>query len=136
MNLKKDTIVNLLILSIFPLGIIAVVVAPRIFDRTDEAKMVAAKHAIAYFDRALTEFYRDTARYPSTEEGLSILTRAKNKMGKTYVNRSIVDPWGIPYQYRCPGTHHTQSFDLWSYGADKVSGGQGWDRDITNWDNG
>ena len=51
-----------------------------------------------------------------------------------------VDAWGNAFQYCCPGTNNTSSYDLWSLGADgapgdkKVSGdvpGNG--DDICNW---
>jgi len=31
----------------------------------------------------------------------------------------LVDPYGTPYQYRCPGTHNRMSFDIESKGADE-----------------
>jgi general secretion pathway protein G len=30
-----------------------------------------------------------------------------------------VDPWKTPYIYRCPGTKHPESFDLFSAGPDR-----------------
>jgi len=40
------------------------------------------------------------------------------------------DPWGRPYQYRCPGTHNSGAYDLWSVGLDGVDGTAD---DIGNW---
>jgi len=31
------------------------------------------------------------------------------------------DPWSMEFRYRCPGTHNPMSFDLYSFGADKLS---------------
>jgi general secretion pathway protein G len=42
----------------------------------------------------------------------------------------IVDSWGRPFRYACPGVHRKSSFDLWSAGAD---GKDGTEDDITNW---
>lgn len=42
-----------------------------------------------------------------------------------YVKQIRPDPWGQPYQYRSPGSHHANSFDLWSRGADAADGGEG-----------
>ena len=43
---------------------------------------------------------------------------------------AYVDVWGKPFRYRCPGTHNKNAFDLWSYGSDRLDGG---DDDIANW---
>ncbi len=40
------------------------------------------------------------------------------------------DPWNRPYQYRYPGVHSLQSYDLWSVGPDGVNGTAD---DISNW---
>ena len=41
-------------------------------------------------------------------------------------------PWGNPYQYVFPGTRG-QDYDLFSFGADGVEGGEGPNADIGNW---
>jgi len=41
------------------------------------------------------------------------------------------DPWGNDFVYLCPGTQG--EFDLLSYGADGQPGGEGKNKDITNW---
>ena len=76
--------------------------------------------------------------YPSTEEGLQALVTAPS--GKAdrwrgpYVAEGtkvpIVDPWGEPYLYRCPGVHNKDGYDLWSKGPDRTDGT---DDDIGNW---
>jgi type II secretion system protein G len=40
------------------------------------------------------------------------------------------DPWGRRYQYRSPGSHNVDAYDLWSMGPDGLSGT---DDDIGNW---
>ena len=42
------------------------------------------------------------------------------------------DPWGNPYQYVSPGMR--SEFDLFSFGSDGQSGGDGAAADIGNWD--
>jgi general secretion pathway protein G len=69
-------------------------------------------------------------RYPAPEEGLKVLVDppanddARNGAGLTS-NSFDHDPWGNPYQYAYPGTHHPTSFDVWSRGADGADGGEG-----------
>ncbi|MGE9296101.1 MAG: type II secretion system protein GspG [Puniceicoccales bacterium] len=42
-------------------------------------------------------------------------------MGPYIENPSVlIDPWGHPYQYRCPGVHNPDSYDIWSLGEDGV----------------
>jgi general secretion pathway protein G len=41
------------------------------------------------------------------------------------------DPWNNPYIYESPGING--DYDLISYGADKMEGGEKEDRDIVSW---
>ena len=50
---------------------------------------------------------------------------------KGYVERLPKDPWGNDYQYQYPGQN--MEFDIWSFGSDGQSGGEGLDKDIGNW---
>jgi general secretion pathway protein G len=74
--------------------------------------------------------------YPSTDDGLQALfTAPANKADRwkgPYADGKypILDPWGEPYQYRCPGTHNKTGYDLWSKGPDRTDGT---DDDIGNW---
>ncbi|HEY1848530.1 MAG TPA: type II secretion system major pseudopilin GspG [Opitutaceae bacterium] len=76
--------------------------------------------------------------YPSTEEGLSALmvppsNKADRWRGPYLIEGTklpILDPWGEPYQYRYPGVHNKDSYDLWSRGPDKTDGTED---DIGNW---
>ena len=42
------------------------------------------------------------------------------------------DPWGKPYIYKSPGDHGP--YDIISYGADGVPGGEDNNRDISSWE--
>jgi general secretion pathway protein G len=42
-----------------------------------------------------------------------------------------IDPWGRPYLYLSPGENG--EVDLYSLGADGLSGGEGQNADIGNW---
>lgn len=74
--------------------------------------------------------------YPSTEEGLqALITAPASKADRwrgPYVegNKIPLDPWTEPYQYRCPGVHNKDGYDLWSKGPDRADGT---DDDIGNW---
>ena len=50
------------------------------------------------------------------------------------IDRLPQDPWGKPYQYLSPGVHG--DFDIFTFGADGVTGGDGVDADIGTWTEG
>lgn len=96
-----------------------------------------AKLFVTQSMQAPIETYRiHMGDYPSTAEGLQALitppaNRAERWRGPYLKDNKIpLDPWGEPYQYRCPGTHNKNGFDLWSKGPDKIDGT---DDDIGNW---
>ena len=83
----------------------------------------------------------DTGNYPSTEQGLQALVEAPatGELARSwreggYLEKGQVpkDPWGNEYIYLSPGTR--DDFDIVSYGADGIAGGDGKNEDINNWD--
>jgi general secretion pathway protein G len=128
------TLMELLIVMVI-LGLLAGLVGPRFFGKSEKAKQKAAKSQIALFESALDTYRLDTGKYPATEQGLAAL-RVKpgdiEKWDGPYLPKEIpVDPWGRAYEYRSPGEHG--EYDITSYGADGVPGGEGLDKDIVNW---
>ncbi len=120
------------------LGILAVLVVPKIISRPDEARIVAAKQDIASLMQALKLYRLDNQRYPTTEQGLIALYQKPttspippNWKAGGYIERLPKDPWGNPYQYLNPGGHG--EVDLYSFGADGAPGGDGNDADIGSW---
>lgn len=83
----------------------------------------------------LTSYRMNVGDFPSTAEGLQALVEPPaNKADRwkgPYLQEGKVplDPWGRPYQYRYPGTHNKNGYDLFSLGKD----GQESDDDIRNW---
>ena len=121
------------------LGILAAIVVPRIMDRPDEAKRVAAKADVAAIVQSLKLYRLDNGFYPSTDQGLGALVQRPNsnpvpgnwKQGG-YLERLPRDPWGGDYQFLNPGLHG--EIDVFSLGADRARGGEGSGADIGNWD--
>jgi general secretion pathway protein G len=119
------------------LGILAVLVVPRVVGRTDEARITAARHDIAAVMQALKLYRLDNGRYPTTEQGLAALvTRPQSQPApsnwKQYLDRVPKDPWGNAYQYLNPGLRG--EIDVFTLGADSQPGGSGSDADIGSWD--
>ena len=120
------------------LGILAALVVPKIISRPDEARIIAAKQDIASLQQALKLYRLDNQRYPTTEQGLQALVTKPttapippNWKAGGYVERLPKDPWGNPYQYLNPGVRG--EIDIFSFGADGGSGGEGNDADIGSW---
>ena len=120
------------------IGILAALVVPKIISRPDEARGIAAKQDIASLMQALKLYRLDNQRYPTTEQGLQALSARPttapvppNWKAGGYVERLPRDPWGNPYQYLSPGVRG--EIDVFSFGADGVSGGEGNDADIGSW---
>lgn len=119
------------------LGILAALVVPRIMDRPDEAKRVAAKADVNALVQSLKMYRLDNGFYPSTDQGLLALvqrptTNPQPQNWKPYLDRLPKDPWGSDYQYLTPGQH--SEIDVYSLGADRTRGGEGSGADIGNWD--
>ncbi len=130
------TLVEIMVVVVI-LGILAATIIPQFIGTKQEAKVSAAKANIAELEAALERFNIHVDRYPTTDEGLSVLVERPSSDDKKwrgpYIKLLRPDPWGNPYQYRNPGVHHPSNFDLWSRGADGVDGGEGDGADIGNW---
>ncbi len=120
------------------LSILALVIVPRVIDRPDQARAARAQSDIAAVSSSIALYRLDNFRYPTTEQGLqALVTRPTsdpvpaNWSKGGYMDRLPVDPWGQPYQYLSPGVHG--DFDVFTYGADGVSGGTGADADLGSW---
>lgn len=130
------TLIEIMVVVII-LGILAATIIPQFMGTTHDAKVSAAKSDVSQLENALERFNVHMDRYPTTEEGLNALVVAPSDGGSKwrgpYVKQVKNDPWGNPYQYHNPGTHHATSFDLWSRGADGQDGGEGENADVGNW---
>jgi general secretion pathway protein G len=139
-NVRGFTLIELMVVIII-LGILAMYVMPKIMGRPDEARQVKARLDIASLETAIKLYKLDNGMYPGTEQGLQALvaqpetgTLAKKwrKGGYLEKNRVPKDPWGNEYIYLCPGVN--DDYDITSYGADGVSGGEDKNKDINSWE--
>jgi len=135
--LRGFTLIELL-LVITIISVLAAVVMPRFFGRSQEARIVAARQSIVgTFGVALDLFEQDTGRYPAGNEGLLALIQnpqVSNWHGPYLKTTSIpLDPWGNQYRYTYPSelTGSEFIYDIVSAGPDGVYGNED---DITNHD--
>lgn len=129
------TLIELLVVMII-IGLLASLVAPKLFNKLSESKQKTAEAQIQMMETALDAFRLDVGRYPTTQEGLKVLWKdpgsIKNWDGPYLPKPVKADPWGNSYVYKCPGEHG--SYDLYSLGADGKVGGTGENKDITSWE--
>lgn len=131
------TLIEVMVVVVI-LGILAAIVVPRIMSRPDEARIVKAQQDIRAIAAALDLYRLDNYIYPSTDQGIeALVTRpidlasgAKWREGG-YLAKLPQDPWGNPYHYLIPGQN--AEYDLYSFGADGVAGGEAANADIGNW---
>ena len=134
---KAFTLIELL-LVITIISILASVVVPRFFGRSQEARIVAARQTIVgTFGLALDMFEQDVGRYPRSDEGLMALInnpQTRNWKGP-YLKTSYIplDPWENEYKYVYPSELSNSEFlyDVVSAGDDGVFGNED---DVSNHD--
>jgi general secretion pathway protein G len=116
------------------LGILAVIVVPRLSEKPKQARRLKAVLQIKSLQDALEEFHIDRSVYPTSEQGLESLTHSDAEEGKRYLDsdRIPLDPWGHAYLYLSPGLEG-RAYDILSLGQDGRRGGKGWDKDIESW---
>lgn len=122
------TIIELLIVMAI-LGMLAVMVAPNLFNKADGARQDAALSQISAIGSALATHRLDVGQYPDELEGLMENSTGRSTWDGPYLNKDVpVDPWGNEYIYSSSGSDYT----LISYGADGRAGGEGNDADVSN----
>ena len=132
------TLIEIMVVIVI-LGVLAALIVPRVLERPDEARAVAAKSDIAAVMQALKLYRLDNQRYPTTEQGLRALVvkpeqppAPPNWKPNGYLERLPKDPWGRSYQYLNPGLKG--EIDVYSLGADGQPGGSAIDADVGSWD--
>lgn len=129
------TLLEMLVVLVI-IGLLAGLVGPRLFGKVDESKVKTAQTQVKMLRGALETYRLDLGRFPSEQEGLSVLysppvdPQLKSRWKGPYLDEQVpLDPWGHPYQYGFPGAEG-QPFALYSQGADGRPGGEGYDADV------
>ena len=129
------TLIELMVVLVI-IGVLAALIVPNVLDRTDDARATAARTDVNNLVQALKLYKLDNQRYPTAEQGLDALVRKPTAGSvppnwKPYLDKLPTDPWGHPYQYVNPGVKG--EFDVFSFGADGVAGGEGKNAEIGSW---
>lgn len=101
---------------------LAFAVAHLTEDDTLSAKQRQARAKIRQLDTLFKGHNRILGRFPSEQEGFSVLIEAK------LIDAVPVDPWGRPYVYR----YNDKNSGVVTYGEDGVPGGMGESADINS----
>ncbi|MFA7059429.1 MAG: type II secretion system major pseudopilin GspG [Pedobacter sp.] len=139
-NKQGFTLIEIMVVIVI-LALLAALVGPKLMGRTDDAKIGTTKTQIKQLETAIKLYKLDNGAYPGTEQGLNALVAKptvgvipKNYKEGGYLESKQVpkDGWGNGFIYVSPGEQG--DYELSSYGADGVKGGDGKNSDITSWD--
>ncbi|MDM4767547.1 type II secretion system major pseudopilin GspG [Pelomonas sp. SE-A7] len=129
------TLLEMLVVLVI-IGLIAGLVVPRVTRGLDKSQVTAATAQIKILRGAVESLRLDIGRYPSNDEGLSMVFKAPSdpvlagRWRGPYLDEGVpLDPWGKPYQYAVPGRDGLP-FALYSFGSDGKPGGEGDAADI------
>ena len=129
------TLIELLVVLVI-IGILGALIVPNLIERTDDARVTAARTDVNNLYAQLKLYKLDNQRFPSAEQGLEALIKkptagAVPPNWKPYLDKLPADPWSRPYQYLNPGLKG--EVDVFSFGADGQAGGEGKNADIGSW---
>lgn len=117
------------------IAIIASIAVPNLMSRLGQAKVSATKAEMASIVTALNMYKLDNGHYPSTSQGLKALVErpsgtpaANNWAQEGYLRKLPKDKWNNDFLYIAPGSNGP--FDIISYGADGIDGGESYNADI------
>lgn len=129
------TLIELMVVLVI-IGLLAALIVPNVMERADDARVTAARTDVSNLMQALKLYRLDNQRYPTSEQGLQALVTKPTTAPippnwKPYLEKLPNDPWGASYQYVNPGVKGP--VDVFSFGADGKSGGEGRDADVGSW---
>ena len=136
---KGFSLIEIMVVLVI-IGLLASLVAPNVLDIADDSR-VKKVHADFSTIATVLKLYRlDNYNYPSSEQGLEALVEKPtidpiptNWKKSGYLDDLPLDPWGRPYLYLSPAEFGDGDFDIYTLGADGVTGGEDQNADIGNW---
>ena len=129
------TLIEMMVVLVI-IGIVAALIVPNVIGRPDEARRAVAAADLRTIAASLEIYRLDNRAYPTTLQGLAALAAkpadlplASNWAEGGYLPVVPMDPWGAAYVYKQPGDN--AAFDLLTYGADGMPGGEGAAADLS-----
>jgi general secretion pathway protein G len=116
------TLIEIMVVILI-IGLLALMVVPRLRGVADRAKRTKAQADIQELKQALDRYYLDNGSYPTTDQGLLALVTPptggrppSNYEQGGYIEKLPNDPWGNQYFYQSDGS----TYALKSFGPDGV----------------
>lgn len=123
---------TIIIATLLLLFIIIIAVSYKI-DHIDR-KSDTAMFRINYLESTIKNYYIKEGNYPESLNQLRLWLQKTTGSQNRESDILIVDPWNVPFNYCVPGKNNVEGFDLWTYGADNMLGGEGVNKDLGNWE--
>ena len=121
------------------IGILASIVVVNVAPIFQRAYLEKIRAGITQVSKALELYRFNEMTYPSSDQGLNALIKPNDELKNPflfpengYISTLPLDPWGREYIYEYPATR-SNSYDLYTLGADGVEGGTGENTDFGNW---
>ncbi len=126
------TLIEIMIVVVI-IGSLAALVGPRIIGSLDKSRVRTTTVQLVELKGAVQSYYMDCSEYPASLEDLMVKNSNERWDGPYLDAKNLPkDGWGNDFHYMVPGDDN-QPFDIISYGADKTSGGEGYNADISCW---
>ena len=132
------TMVELMAMLII-IGLLATLVVTKVASQIDKARVTTTKANLKALHAAVNQFKMDTGRFPNEDAGLwELLEEPEDVMnyqpgGYLETTEINLDAWGEEFIYeRFPESG--KPFVIYSFGADKEEGGEGYDADLYSTD--
>jgi general secretion pathway protein G len=130
LQFRRFSLIEILVV-IAIIALMATVVIPNVIGIFEGQKVEKAKMDCKQLANGVTQFYLALNQYPEELDDL-VSDPGLEGWKHAFVQNLPQDPWGRDYQIDVPGSDD-RPFEVYSYGADGTSGGEGNNADIYDW---
>ena len=124
---KGFTLVELLVVIVI-LAMLSGIVAPKFFQQIEKARWDSCRSKMTPIESSIDTFLLNTNYYPNSLDELVTDPGLAGWAGPYLKESQLYDPWDRPFIYNLTNN----GYELMSYGADGVQGGEGYNADIYN----